>query len=108
MQKGFKHTEETKEKMRLSALKRDNEKRLKSLPKGKQHWRWSDDPNKLALHKRLHRKYGSASNFKCVDCPKMAQDYSNESGTYTDDIKDYKPRCRSCHVKKDKNWIKKL
>lgn len=104
MQKGFKHTKETKEKMRVRALSRDNSNRIKSLPKGEDHWRWNKDLktlSKVSIHRRLHRKYGPASNFKCIDCDKKALDYSNEEGNYTDDIKDYKPRCRSCHLKKD-------
>lgn len=80
--------------------------RIASLPRGNKHWNWKEKPSLLTLHKRLHRKYGSASNFPCADCGKKARDYSNETGKYTDDIGDYKPRCRSCHVKKDKNWLK--
>lgn len=102
MQKGYKHSKETKIRMSLAALKRDNTNRLKSLPKREKHWNWSNTPNLLTLHKRLYRKYGKASQFVCVDCKKKANDYSNENGNYTDDIKDYKPRCRSCHLKKDK------
>lgn len=80
--------------------------RIASMPKGVNHWRWSNDPNKLTLHKRIHRKHGKASDKKCFDCGNQARDWSNDSGNYTDDIKDYVPRCRSCHVKKDRNWIK--
>ena len=102
-----KHTDETRKKMSIAAKKRDNTKRIASLPKGNNHWNWKKDPSKLTLHKRLHRKYGPAKQFKCFDCKKIAKDYSNETGKYTDRIEDYVPRCRSCHVKKDKNWIKK-
>jgi len=102
-----KYSQETIEKMRASALVRDNTKRIASLPKREDHWNWKKEPTKLTLHKRLHRKYGPAKNSPCADCGKPAKDYSNETGKYTDNIKDYKPRCRSCHVKKDKNWIKK-
>jgi len=107
MQKGYKHTPEAIQKMKKAAYSRDNKPRLAALPKGKKHWNWTATPNKLTLHRRLHRKYGAASQFKCHDCPKQAKDYSNETGKYTDDIADYRPRCRSCHVKRDKNWIKK-
>lgn len=103
MQKGFKMSKESREKMRINALTRDNANRIKALPKGESHWRWKDlkDLSIQTIHRRLHRKYGPASNFKCVDCDNKAKDYSNENGNYTDDIKDYKPRCRSCHNKKD-------
>lgn len=93
--------------MRISAFKRDNTNRIKSLPKGKKHWNWSNNPTILTLHKRLHRQIGKASNYLCIDCGSKALDWSNETGNYTFNIKDYSPRCRSCHVKKDKNWIKK-
>ena len=104
MQKGYKHSKETKEKMRLSALKRDNTKRIQSLPKKEEHWNWKEKPNKLTLHKRIHRQYGKASEKDCVDCGMQARDWSNETGEYTDNIDDYRPRCRKCHLRKDKNW----
>lgn len=107
MQKGYKHTKKSKEKMRLYALKRDNTARIAALPRGSEHWNWSTKPTKLTLHKRLHRKFGKASGFPCVDCGNKARDWSNETGRYSFDLKDYRPRCRSCHVKLDKNWLKK-
>ena len=106
MQKTHKHSPETKEKLRIVALTRDDTNRLASLPKGNKHWRWQEFPNKDILHRRLHRKYGRASIHKCVDCEESARDWSNETGNYTDDIKDYLPRCRSCHIKKDEGWKK--
>lgn len=107
MQKGYKHTDSAREKLRQAAFSRNNAPRLAAIPKGSSHWNWSETPNKLALHKRIYRKFGKASAHKCADCPKQARDWSNENNKYTDEIEDYKPRCRSCHVKKDKNWIKK-
>ncbi len=83
-------------------------RRLASLPKGKEHWNWSENPNLLTLHKRIHRKHGAASKHKCFDCGAQARDWSNETGNYSDKVEDYVPRCRSCHVKKDKNWIKSI
>ena len=106
MQKGFKHSKESREKMRKSALSRDNTKRLKAIPKGKNHWNYNPSPSKLALHKRLYRKYGKASDRECIDCGKTARDWSNTTGNYTDNIKDYVPRCRKCHVKADEGWKK--
>lgn len=107
MQKGYKHTKETRIKMKKSALARDNTKRIQCLPKREEHWKWSEEPTKLTLHKRLYRKHGKASAHDCVDCGNKAKDWSNETDNYTDNIDDYRPRCRSCHVKKDKNWLKK-
>jgi hypothetical protein len=102
-------SEATREKQRLAAFKRDNSKRIAALPKGKRHWNWSENPNLLTLHKRLHRKHGSAKNYKCSfqGCEKQAHDWANKTGKYSDDVNDYEPLCRSHHVKKDKNWIKR-
>jgi hypothetical protein len=105
MQKGYKHTDETREKMRVASFTRNNNPRIKALPKTTEHWRWQGNPTKTALHKRLYRWKGKASLFKCVDCFKQAKDWSSETEEYLS-IEEFKPRCRSCHVKKDKNWIK--
>ncbi len=76
-------------------------KRIPALPRGSNHWNYNPKPTVLTIHRRLHRKYGKASDHKCVDCGSQAKDWSLEGEEYTDDIKDYKPRCRSCHVKYD-------
>jgi hypothetical protein len=107
MQKGFKMTDKSREKMRIAAFTRDNSARIAALPRGKKHWAWAVNPSILALHKRIHRRFGKASNKKCIDCNKKAHDWSSNTGKYSSKITDYSPRCRSCHVKKDKNWIKK-
>lgn len=106
MQKGHKHTEEAKAKMRAHAQTRDNSNRIKALPRGQKHHRWSEKPTLAALHYRIRTKYGKATNHKCADCEGSAVDWSNE-GNYTDNIEDYKPRCRKCHVAKDEAWKKK-
>lgn len=105
MQKGYKHTKEALMKMSEAARMRDNSNRIKALPKKEQHWNWSKKPNNLTLHKRIYRTHGKASDRNCVDCGKKARDWSN-TGKYSDNIIDYVPRCRKCHIKKDKNWKK--
>ncbi|HEC33019.1 MAG TPA: hypothetical protein ENI63_02040 [Candidatus Kaiserbacteria bacterium] len=105
MQKRHKHTKESKEKMRIIALKRDNSNRIKSLPSGKKHWRWSENPSILTLHRRLHREHGKASLHKCK-CGKQARDWALVGKKYTDNIKDYLPLCRKCHISMDKGWKK--
>lgn len=107
MQKRTKHSLETIEKMRISALKRDNTQRIKLLPKKENHWNWKDKPNKLTLHKRIHRQHGRASDRKCVECKKQARDWALVGKEYSWDIKDYKPMCRLCHTKMDKPWLKR-
>ncbi|MFA5185360.1 MAG: hypothetical protein WC551_02645 [Patescibacteria group bacterium] len=110
MPKRYEVTAEIREKMRQSALNRDDRKRLASMPRGRNHWAWQENPNNLlTLHKRLHRRYGKAKNFTCEKCKlRQAHDWANMTGNYTDNIEDYLPLCRSCHVSLDKNWIKKL
>jgi hypothetical protein len=107
MQKGSKHSKKTREKMRVSALTRNDVNRILALPRGEGHPMWTKEPNKLTLHKRIWRKYGAAKKRKCLKCSKQAMDWANITGKYTDLIEDYAPLCRSCHVKLDKNWIKK-
>ena len=75
--------------------------RIPALPKGKAHWNYNEKPSVLALHRRIHKKYGKASAHKCVDCPKQALDWSLDGTVYTDNIEDYSPRCRSCHLHYD-------
>lgn len=85
----------------MGRSKKGEARRIASMPKGKNHYRWSKNPSKLALHKRLYRKHGKAKDRKCAKCPKQANDWANITGNYTDDIKDYLPLCRSCHIKLD-------
>ena len=76
--------------------------RIAALPKGKKHCNWNPKPSILTMHRRIHREYGPAKNYWCVDCGKQALDWSLEEGkTYSDNIEDYGPRCRSCHVRHD-------
>lgn len=106
MQKKSKYSKETILKFKEIALTRDNTNRIKSLPRRENHWNWSEKPTKLALHKRIHRQHGKASDRKCIECGNRARDWSNETGKYTDKIEDYVPRCRKCHTRKDENWKK--
>lgn len=101
MQKGYKHTPETRERMRIASLKRDNTNRIKALPRGASHHGWAKEPNLLTLHKRIHRKLGKASAYPCTDCGGKARDWSLETTKYSDDPADYRARCRKCHVKRD-------
>lgn len=106
MQKGQKHTKETRERMKNSAFTRDNTNRIKALPKGKDHHGWTETPNILTLHKRIHRLFGKASLFKCTQCEKSALDWALIGEKYSDNRKDYQPMCRKCHVAMDKGWLK--
>jgi|ERR1035437_760974 NAD-dependent SIR2 family protein deacetylase len=81
-------------------------RRLASIPKGKQHWNWNENPSVLTMHRRIHRKHGRAKNYKCEKCGRPAHDWALIGTAYSDKRKDYQTLCRSCHVSKDKNWIK--
>lgn len=95
-------SEESKEKMRNSALKRDNTNRIAALPRNVKHWNWSHKPSTLALHKRIHRKYGPAKNKKCSKgCGKNAKDWALIGKQYSDKLEDYTPLCRKCHIALD-------
>ena len=104
MQRGHKHSAQVRATLREVSFTRDNKPRIEALPKGSNHWNWSERPSRLAIHKRIHRKMGKASNYPCVDCGGKARDWSSETEEYTSNPEEYKPRCRKCHLAKDKNW----
>lgn len=107
MKKVYKISDETRKKMSESAFARDNTLRLKSMPKGKEHWRYTEKPSILALHKRVHRKYGSAKEYTCK-CGLQAKDWAFVgNGKYTDNRDDYTPLCRKCHIALDKHHEKR-
>ena len=106
MQKGHKHKKDTINKQRESALKRDNTNRIKALPRGEKHWNYTETPSILTLHKRIHRKYGSAKEYTCK-CGEVAKDWAFiGKGEYTDNRDDYTPLCRKCHIALDKHYSK--
>lgn len=76
-------------------------KRIPSLPRAEKHWNYNPNPSILTLHRRIHRKHGPAKNHKCADCDNQAIDWSLNGSVYTDNVEDYSPRCRSCHVRFD-------
>jgi hypothetical protein len=75
--------------------------RIAALPRGEKHWNYNPKPTILTMHRRIHRKYGPAAKHPCIDCGRAAKDWSLNGDTYTDNVEDYSPRCRSCHVKYD-------
>lgn len=69
-----------------------------------------------AVHRRLVKKYGPASSYKCVDCAVPAQQWAYDRQDpaelladglsryplpYSLDLEHYDPRCTSCHKKFD-------
>ncbi len=74
-------------------------KRIEMLPRGTKHRNYNPNPSVLTLHRRLHRKHGAAKDHLCVDCGNKALDWSLKYGReYSENIDDYEPRCRRCHV----------
>lgn len=66
---------------------------------GDKHWAWQGDtPTKTAVHQRLYRARGKASEYPCVDCGLQARDWSQVKNTEGYSIDDFEPRCRSCHT----------
>lgn len=98
--------QETIEKMRRAAYTRDNTNRLKAIPKGKNHWRYSEKPTVSAIHKWINKWHGRAS--KCEskthnpNIKAKKYDWALKHGKeYKKDIKVFFQLCRSCHVKYD-------
>lgn len=72
-------------------------------------------PSWYAIHKRLSRERGPASDFDCVDCEKRAEEWSYDYGdarelesqvfgstlAYSLDLRHYFPRCVQCHRRYD-------
>lgn len=98
-QKGKRHSEETKQKMRLSAKKGE----FSSSWKG-------DDVGYLGLHEWVYKTLGKPS--KCENCGKENLSgrkihWANISKKYKRDIKDWLRLCVSCHWKYDKSYEKR-
>lgn len=69
----------------------------------------SDRTGYGTVHVRLLRTRGPARNYQCVDCGNAAREWSYnhaEFGRYSDDLDNYDPRCRACHVKFDRQRLR--
>lgn len=81
--------------------------------RGENHPAWSgDEATYYAIHQRVRRELGAASNQRCVDCGGRAAQWSYDRmdeaqrvdpqlGPYSTDLSHYEPRCVSCHKKFD-------
>jgi len=63
-----------------------------------------------ALHSWLRKKNGKAYKCENKNCNKKSKtfEWANVSGEYSRYKKDYAQLCRSCHVKLDRNWEKRI
>ena len=79
-----------------------------SFKKGNQHVGWKGGVETYTnLHKFINDEKGKAKNYKCVMCNNQAMDWSNIDHRYSRNLEDYRPMCRSCHMKWDyqfNNW----
>lgn len=75
-------------------------------------YNWKGDSAKIkAMHMWVVKHKGKASEHKCVDCEKQAEEWSNKNHSYKRILIDYLPRCRKCHKKFDSIYnhlIKKI
>lgn len=55
------------------------------------------------LHWRLRAYRGPAKRLKCVHCAERAMDWARLHDTDGEDIRDYIPLCRKCHIAYDKS-----
>ena len=60
----------------------------------------------INIHKKIVTLCGKASKYQCVGdginpCDNQARDWSNDDHEYSLDPDNYKPRCKSCHMKYD-------
>lgn len=79
--------------------------RLASMPKGKQHWRWSKVPTVAAIHRWLNNWYGRANKCESLNHPNIPVkkfDWALKKGkAYAKNRKHFIMLCRSCHIKYD-------
>lgn len=79
---------------------------------GERHHGWvGDSVSYRALHTRVMKARGRASDHQCIDCGRRAEQWSYdhecpnerhaEQGVYSTNIDHYQPRCRSCHKRFD-------
>ena len=76
--KGYKHSEETKQKIGIANDKGDN-------------------ISYNSIHAWVVRKKGRANSHKCLHCNKQAFEWCNKYHIYKKILNDYIPLCRSCH-----------
>lgn len=89
--KGFKFSEETKNRMKLSAKR------------GIKNHMWKGNKvGKLAIHHWLERNFGKLRKCEiCGDVNAKHYDWANKDHKYKRKRKDYLRLCRSCHRKYD-------
>ena len=103
--KGFKHSKETREKMKNartgtkpSEQTKEKLRQIAFLRVGDKSPGWKgDEVGIVGRHRRIIKLKGKASDHLCIDCNKQAFDWSNVDHLYSLNPDDYQPRCKSCH-----------
>lgn len=57
-----------------------------------------DTPRYKWVHLKIRNKYGCAIDYYCDECEGPASDWAHIHGTDPENIDNYKPMCRSCHM----------
>lgn len=96
-----KHSDETKEKMRLSKLGKNNPVYEKSINVGENNGKWKgDDVGYKSLHAWVRRHLQEPE--LCEICHKIPPyDLANTTGIYNRQFINWKYLCRSCHMISD-------
>jgi len=84
--------------------KEGEKKRLASLPKGKDHWNFSKNPSRGAIHKWLNKWFGKANKCVCKNCDGTSKHFEwakIKGKKYVKKISNYQMMCRKCHTKYD-------
>lgn len=55
----------------------------------------------VTLHSKLAKIKGPASQRVCVECDRLAHEWSHIHNTDPRELYNYEPRCRSCHARYD-------
>lgn len=83
----------------------------RALPRGAEHPQWLSEPTYTAVHQRLARLRGPASEHTCP-CGQPAAQWAymgdrqpDERAPFSEDLWEYAPRCTSCHKRFDLSAI---
>jgi len=84
----------------------------RNLPRGESHWSWTGESvTNRAMHQRIKKIKGSASEYACASCGVPADHWSYDhadpdekksaAGPYSLDVEHYRPLCVTCHKRFD-------
>jgi hypothetical protein len=97
---GRQHSPETKNKMRLAALKRIK-RQPETIPDHTGHIK--ENAKYEAIHAWVNKYFEEKES--CENCGSLDYlDWSNKDGEYTRERDDWQVLCRSCHMKYDRRY----